>query len=52
VRSDDDLAGIRRVGRPPRLTDGELVCLAVAEALLGDWNFQVTRYSATAQNAS
>jgi hypothetical protein len=35
VKIDDDLAGIRRVGRPPRLTDSELVCLAVAQALLG-----------------
>jgi hypothetical protein len=35
VKIDDDLAGIRRAGRPPRLTDSELVCLAVAQALLG-----------------
>jgi hypothetical protein len=35
VKIDDLLAGIRRVGRPPRLTDTELVCLAVAQALLG-----------------
>ena len=35
VKIDDDLAGIRRVGRPPQLTDSELVCLAVAQALLG-----------------
>lgn len=35
VKIDDDLAGIRRPGRPPRLSDSELVCLAVAQALLG-----------------
>lgn len=35
VKIDDDLAGIRRRGRPPRLTDSELVCLAVAQVLLG-----------------
>lgn len=35
VKIDDDLAGIRRLGRPPRLSDSELVCLAVAQALLG-----------------
>jgi len=35
VKIDDDLAGIRRIGRPPQLTDSELVCLAVAQALLG-----------------
>ena len=36
VKIDDDLAGIPRpAGRPPRLTDAELVCLAVAQALLG-----------------
>jgi len=35
VKVDDDLAGIRRIGRPPQLTDSELVCLAVAQALLG-----------------
>jgi Transposase DDE domain len=35
VKIDDDLAGTRRVGRPPRLSDSELVCLAVAQALLG-----------------
>lgn len=35
---DDHLAaarGRRRVGRPPRLSDSELVCLAVAQVLLG-----------------
>jgi hypothetical protein len=35
VKIDDDLAGIRRVGRPPQLTDSELVCLAMAQAPLG-----------------
>jgi hypothetical protein len=35
VKVDDGLAGIRRIGRPPQLTDSELVCLAVAQALLG-----------------
>jgi hypothetical protein len=35
VKIDDDLAGLRRPGRPPRLTDAELVTLAVAQALLG-----------------
>ena len=35
VKIDDGLAGIRRIGRPPQLTDSELVCLAVAQALLG-----------------
>jgi hypothetical protein len=35
VGIDDDLGGIRRAGRPSRLTDSELVCLAVAQALLG-----------------
>lgn len=35
VKIDDDLGGPRWLGRPPRLTDSELVCLAVAQALLG-----------------
>jgi hypothetical protein len=35
VKIDDDLAGLRRPGRPPRLTDAELVTLAVAQAPLG-----------------
>lgn len=35
VKIDDDLAGIRRIGRPARLTDSEVVCLAVAQAVLG-----------------
>ena len=34
LKIDDDLAGSRRPGRPPRWTD-ELVTLAVAQALLG-----------------
>ncbi|GAB1508640.1 transposase [Actinophytocola sp. KF-1] len=35
VKIDDHLAGRRRMGRPPKLTDAELVTLAVAQALLG-----------------
>lgn len=35
VAIDDHLPGTRRLGRPPRLSDSELVCLAVAQALLG-----------------
>ncbi|MFE1877678.1 IS982 family transposase [Streptomyces sp. NPDC059496] len=35
VRIDDSLAGTRRPGRPPRLTDAELLTLAVMQALLG-----------------
>ena len=36
VKVDDDLAGIRRpAGRSPKLTDAEVVTLAVAQALLG-----------------
>jgi hypothetical protein len=35
VKIDDDLMLPRRVGRPPRLTDAELLTLAVAQALLG-----------------
>jgi hypothetical protein len=35
VKIDDHLAGRRRTGRPPKLTDAELVTLAVAQALLG-----------------
>jgi hypothetical protein len=35
VKIDDYLMGRRRMGRPPRLTDAELVTLAVAQALLG-----------------
>ncbi|MGR7026202.1 IS982 family transposase [Geodermatophilus sp. URMC 62] len=35
VRIDDHLTGHVRAGRPPRLTDAELLTLAVAQALLG-----------------
>jgi hypothetical protein len=35
VKIDDELGGPRLLGRPPALTDSELVCLAVAQALLG-----------------
>ena len=35
VRIDDALAGSRRLGRPPRLSDAELLTLAVMQALLG-----------------
>jgi hypothetical protein len=35
VKIDDELGGRRCLGRPPKLTDSELVCLAVAQALLG-----------------
>ncbi len=35
VKIDDELAGPRWTGRPPVLTDSELVCLAVAQSLLG-----------------
>ncbi len=35
VRIDDSLAGTRRTGRPPRLTDAELLTLAVMQAVLG-----------------
>lgn len=35
VKIDDRIAGRRRTGRPPTLSDSELVCLAVAQALLG-----------------
>ncbi|MFG1711352.1 IS982 family transposase [Nonomuraea sp. M3C6] len=35
VKIDDELAGPRWTGRPPVLTDSELVCVAVAQALLG-----------------
>ncbi|MGW9070601.1 IS982 family transposase, partial [Streptomyces yangpuensis] len=32
---DDHVAPHRRIGRPPKLTDAELLCLAVAQVLLG-----------------
>ncbi len=35
VKIDDELVGPRPTGRPPQLSDSELVCLAVAQALLG-----------------
>ena len=35
VKIDDELTGPRWRGRPPLLTDSELVCLAVAQVLLG-----------------
>ncbi|WP_049572250.1 IS982 family transposase [Streptomyces sp. SBT349] len=35
VKIDDEIGGIRWMGRPPRLSDSELVCLAVAQAVLG-----------------
>jgi hypothetical protein len=31
---DDHVAPRRRIGRPPKLTDAELLCLAVAQVLL------------------
>lgn len=38
---DDHVAPRRRIGRPPKLTDAELLCLAVAQVLLG---FPSTRH--------
>jgi hypothetical protein len=38
---DDHVAPSRRIGRPPKLTDAELLCLAVAQVLLG---FPSTRH--------
>lgn len=35
VKIDDSLPRSRRLGRPPRLSDAELITLAVAQALLG-----------------
>ncbi|MBT2407896.1 IS982 family transposase [Streptomyces sp. ISL-21] len=35
VKIDDEIGGTRWLGRPPRLTDSELVTLAVAQAMLG-----------------
>lgn len=35
VKVDDEIGGTRSRGRPPLLSDSELVCLAVAQALLG-----------------
>jgi hypothetical protein len=31
----DDVIGRRRIGRPPMLSDAELLCLAIAQVLLG-----------------
>ncbi len=35
VKIDDEITETRWLGRPPQLSDSELVCLAVAQALLG-----------------
>jgi Transposase DDE domain len=35
VKIDDEYGGIKRLGRPPKLSASELLCLAVAQALLG-----------------
>lgn len=35
VKIDDEIGETRWLGRPPRLKDSELVCLAVAQAVLG-----------------
>src|SRR4051794_26875715 len=35
VKIDDGLGQARRVGRPPRLSDAELLTMAVAQVLLG-----------------
>ncbi|MEU2872761.1 IS982 family transposase [Streptomyces olivoreticuli] len=35
VKIDDEIGGTRWMGRPPLLSDSELVCLAVAQALFG-----------------
>ncbi|PZT72332.1 MULTISPECIES: IS982 family transposase [unclassified Streptomyces] len=35
VKIDDEIGGARCLGRPPQLSDSELVCLAVAQSLLG-----------------
>lgn len=35
VKIDDETGDVRWMGRPPQLTDPELVCLAVAQAMLG-----------------
>ena len=34
VKIDDEIEGTRWMGRPPLLSDSELVCLAIAQALL------------------
>jgi hypothetical protein len=35
VKVDDEIGGTRCIGRPPLLSDSELVCPAVAQAMLG-----------------
>jgi len=35
VKIDDELGGARWTGRPPVITDSELVCVADAQGLLG-----------------
>ena len=35
VKVDDEIGGTRCIGRPPLLSDSGLVCLAVAQAMLG-----------------
>ncbi len=35
VKIDDEVGETRWLGRPPQLSDSELICLAVAQALLG-----------------
>jgi hypothetical protein len=35
VKIDDEIGKTRCLGRPPQLSDSELVCLAVAQALMG-----------------
>lgn len=41
VFCDDHVVQPRRIGRPPRLSDAELLCLAIAQVLLG---FPSTRH--------
>jgi hypothetical protein len=48
VKIDDEIGGTRWLGRPPLLTDSELLCLAVAQALLGcDSEARWMRYAHT-----
>ncbi|MFF4345910.1 hypothetical protein [Streptomyces sp. NPDC001530] len=35
VKIDDEIGGTRWMGRPPRISDSQLVCLAVAQGLPG-----------------
>jgi hypothetical protein len=37
VKIDDEIAGTRCKGRPPRLTDSELLCLTVQRSNLAGW---------------